>query len=355
MSKFYKMFYDTRTRLAQRMSETPRLHMGCTCVAEYETWKLTARAKLGQLLALDKMEYTSPDPQKTESIKMDGYTREKWTIATEPGVRMPFYVLLPDDLAPGEKRHAVICPHGHGSCGKEAVVGNRLFPELSAQIDKNNYDYGVQAVKRGAVAFCPDARGFGERREKIWQGDDPENMLRQSCDYIEAMAIPLGLNKTGMDIWDLMRLVDYVSALDYVDADRIGSIGLSGGALQTLYLAAMDERIRYAAISGYFYGFKQSLLDMFNCFCNYIPGLWESFDVGDIGCLIAPRPMVIETGDEDPLNGAGMLDNVYPYVEQVRSVFRMYGKEDMLYHDVFHGPHMWHGVQSIDGIDKYLK
>ena len=108
-------------------------------------------------------------------------------------------------------------------------------------------------------------------------------------------------------------------------------------------------------ISGYFYGFKEALLELHNCSCNYVPHLWEYFDIGEIGSLIAPRPLVIETGDEDPLNGRSGLNNVIPYVDQVRKVFALYGREDDIYHDIFHGPHRWNGKASMERLEKYMK
>lgn len=351
MSKYYESLPHFSAIMAK---QEPAMRMNCRTVAEYNVWKKNARNKLSTLLGLHRMTWCEPDPKLISSEKMDGYTREKWTIRTEPDVIMTFYKLIPDGIGEGEKRPAVIATHGHGSCGKEAVAGNGFFPELADSIRANNYAYGAAAVKKGAIVFCPDARGFGERREIDLQRDDAGARLASSCYYLNFMALPLGMCVAGMWVWDLMRLTDYVEAQPDVDPERIGCIGLSGGGLQVLYFTALEDRIKYAACSGYFYGFKQALLELYNCSCNYIPHMWENFDVGDIGSLIAPRPFVIETGDKDPLNGSGGLNNVIPYVEQVRSAYRLFGKEELLCHDIFSGPHMWHGTESMKGIDRYL-
>ena len=348
-------YYDIYPVLFKKLENTvPKLRMECKSLDEYKVWRANAKAKLHDLLGLDKMVYTDPCPEKLESVHLDGYTREKWIIYTEPEIIMTFYVLIPDGIEPGEKRPAVIATHGHSSCGKEAVVGNGFFPELQEHIDSVNYAYGVSAVKQGAIVFAPDARGFGERREKYWQNDTPGSRLASSCSYINSMAYPLGMCVAGMWTWDLMRLADYIETRDDILEGKIGTIGISGGGLQNLYFSTMDDRLQYTVISGYFYGFNESLLEMFNCSCNYVPHLWEYFDVGDIGSLIAPRPLVIETGTVDPLNGKSGLDNVKKYVEQVRSAYRLFGKEEDLFHDIHEGPHRWHGVQSIDFIKKYL-
>ena len=332
----------------------PAMRMDCRTAAEYMIWKQKARNKLSELLGLDRMNRCAPGPRLISSERLDGYTREKWTIRTEPDVIMPFYRLVPDGIREGEKRPAVIAAHGHGGGGKEAVAGNGYFPELARAIRNFHYDYGVSAVKKGCIVFCPDARGFGERRETDLQRDDPNARLSSSCYYLNFMALPLGQCVAGMWVWDLMRLTDYIETLPEVDPARIGCIGLSGGGLQVLYFTALEDRIAYAACSGYFYGFRQALLELYNCSCNYIPHMWENFDVGDIGSLIAPRPLVIETGDADSLNGKDGLANVLPFVDQVRSAYRLFGKEELLCHDIFSGPHMWHGTESIAGIDRYL-
>ena len=42
--------------------------------------------------------------------------------------------------------------------------------------------------------------------------------------------------------WDLMRLIDYVAARGAWSLRELGCVGFSGGGMQTLYLAALDER-----------------------------------------------------------------------------------------------------------------
>jgi hypothetical protein len=124
---------------------------------------------------------------------------------------------------------------------------------------------------------------------------------------------------------------------------------LSGGGLQTLWTAALDERIQIAVISGYFYGFKQSLLELHNnCSCNYVPHLWEHVDIGDIASLIAPRRLLIETGDQDELNGRDGLDNVFPQIKTVEKAYRLYEKLQNLKHFIGHGAHQWFGNDVIE-------
>ena len=276
------------------------------------------------------MREASLDPVITERVACSGYTRERVLIQTEPGVIMPLYVLIPDNLAPGERRPAVLAPHGHSSGGKSAVAGRRDLPAVAATIEQHNYDYGVQFVQQGLVVFCPDARGFGERREAARQ--DEANLLFGSCNLLNHMAIPLGQTVTGMWTWDLIRLVDYAQTRPEVNPARIACGGLSGGGLQTLWLAALDQRVCAAVISGYFYGYKDSLLRLNdNCSCNYVPGLWNLADMGDVAALIAPRPLFIETGDADSLNGPRGLVNVTEQLAITRRAYHLILQRRMSY------------------------
>lgn len=330
-----------------------QMGLQATCIENLQAWQGELRARLRRTLGLDTMRPAPLEPKITERIALDGYVRERVEIQTEPGIIMPLYVLLPGDLRPGERRPAMLAPHGHGSAGKYAPAGRRDIPEVAATIAQHNYDYGVQLVRQGFVVFCPDARGFGERRELANQA--AAQMLGGSCALLNHMAIPLGQTVTGMWTWDLMRLLDYVAVRPECDPDRIGCAGLSGGGLQTLWLAALDERVKCAVDSGYFYGYKDALLKLnSNCSCNYVPGLWQLVDMGDIAALIAPRPFFVETGDADGLNGERGIANTIEQVAIARRAYELYGVPDRLVQHIFAGEHRWCGEQAIPWLCKHL-
>ena len=326
-----------------------RLAFGAQTLAEWQAWREETRTTLRRLTGYDTMLPTPPNPRITGEEDLGDHVRQRVEIDTEPGVVMTLYALIPHGAEPPYP--VVIAPHGHSSGGKLAVAGVRETPALAQTIDQHNYDYGVQFVRRGFIVFCPDARGFGERQEAASQGD----LLAASCQWINNMAMPLGQTVTGMWTWDLHRLIDYVGTREDCDAARLGVAGLSGGGLQTLWASALDERVRCAVISGYMYGYKESLLDQHrNCSCNYVPHLYEYVDMGDIAALIAPRPLLVETGSRDGLNGASGLANVTSQMDIIRSAYRLLGHEDLVYHDVFDGEHRWNGVEAIPWMERHL-
>lgn len=120
-------------------------------------------------------------------------------------------------------------------------------------------------------------------------------------------------------------------------------LGFSGGGMQTLWLSALDDRVKLAAVSGYLYGFRDSLLTLNrNCSCNYVPHLWEHLDMGDIASLLAPRPFLIQSCVDDHLNGPRGMANVTEQVDIVRQAYALYKAENRLIHEICEGGHQWH-------------
>lgn len=310
---------------------------------DFLRWQGEMKTLLRDLLGLAKMEWCPLDPVKTESVPLPGgIVRERWIIRTEPDVALPFYVLLP----PGAGRHTrpFLCPPGHGGAGKASVAGLREYPAVAEKIDFYNYDYGLQLCRLGCAAICPDARGFGERREELESTKTLPGALTGDCCRLARMGEPLGIPVAGMLTWDLMRLLDYAERRGDWDGGRIGCLGFSGGGMQTLWLAALDGRVDLAVISGYLYGYKDALLTLNeNCSCNYVPHLWEHLDMGDIASLIAPRPLLVQSCRGDRLNGPRGLANVLEQVDTVRAAYRLLGAPEKLIHEICGGPHRWHG------------
>lgn len=353
-----KIYYTSKESLMKRYAHEERSGgFRAADLLEYGQWKKSIRSKLRRLTGISRMNRCSPEPQLLEEEELEGqeYRRKRFLIQTEEGVYMPFYLLEPK-ADHREKMPVMIAAHGHGSGGKLATGGCTDIPEIKAITEQQNYTYGVEFAKRGFMVFCPDARGFGERREQTQQGETPDRYLGCSCLTLSRMGEGLGLTVTGMWTWDLLRLVDYIETRQDCDSNQIGCVGLSGGGLQALWLSALDDRIKFTGVSGYFYGYLDSLLDMSqNCSCNYVPGLWNTVDMGDIGALIAPRPLFIESGLRDHLNGRRGIKNVMEQVAVTRSAYELFHADTALVHDIFDGPHRFHGTGIYDIAEIYLR
>ena len=320
-------------------------------VKEFEAWKENTRKILYDLFGMDKFEPCALHAERKDVCMMeDGIRRESYLLEVEEDVFMPFYSLFPEE---GKQRYhkdgdtvkpaCALALHGHSGGGKESVAGRREILAIADAIDKFQYDYGLKLAKSGYITICPDARGYGSRREAALQKDEESAYLNGACFQLSHMAEPLGMTVMGMLTYDLMRLVDYIEKRGEFDMTKLLCVGFSGGGMQTLMLAAMDDRIKECVISGYMYGYKDSLLTLNgNCSCNYVPHLWEHVDMGDIGALIAPRKAVVQSCKADHLNGPRGLVNALEQVAIMKKAYALFNKEECLIHDIREGGHCFH-------------
>ena len=337
-------YYTSHSSLKRRMRKNYRSFgfKGPYEMKAFSIWQDEAKEKLSSVLGLQVIERDAGRLDFNERIEdvtvtNDGIKQEHTYIDTEEDVTMPLYILHPY----GENKGTFIALAGHNGAGKESVSGIDRNPLVREKIEKYNYDYGLYLAKLGYTVICPDPRGFGERREKDEQGDEGDKYLKSSCKELSQSALALGFTLQGLLVWDIMRLIDYIETRDDITIEDLGVIGFSGGGMQALYASALDQRIRKVMISGYFYGFEDSLLDLnSNCQCNYVPSLFTLFDMGDIASLIAPRPLAIQSCLRDHLEGRRGMENVTEQLEILKKSYDLFNKP--IFHDTPEGDHAFH-------------
>ena len=331
-----------------------------TTPGDFGAWQIATRARLFDLLGFSLMDRVPIEVRELDRVRIaGGIVRTHAMLQVERDVWMPFYLLEPQTpkLDVHGRKCCYICPHGHQGAGAASVAGVTGVPAVDDAVRKFNYDYGLRLARMGYVTVCPDARGWGYRRDWKGQGDDENSFLRGTCLNQARMAEPLGLTVAGLNAWDNMRLIDYLEARGDIAMDDLGCFGFSGGGYMTLYLAALDPRVRKAFVSGYLYGVDDSLLHLNgNCSCNYVPGLWRLLDMGDIASLIAPRPLLVQSCEGDHLNGARGLANVDEQLDIVRGAYELVGHAGGLSHEVCPGGHhlgVAHLAEDIEWLDEH--
>ena len=111
----------------------------------------------------------------------------------------------------------------------------------------------------------------------------------------------LGRTLIGERVFDVDRGIDYLAQRGDVNMKSVGIMGNSGGGTTSVFSAAVLPRLSLAAPGSYFCGFKESIMSICHCTCNYVPGLYNVADMSDIMGLFAPRPVVIVNGREDDI------------------------------------------------------
>jgi dienelactone hydrolase len=295
---------------------------------ELAAWRERCRARLAEM-SVPVPQRVPLDLETTDTVAADGYSRARVVFDTEDTMSVPAYLLVPDDRSrPGP---AVLAIHGHGP-GKSQVCGleHTAMPHA---------DYGVQLVRAGFVVLAPDLRCFGERADE----NPPDHY---GCDTNLVHAVMAGWNPLAQNLWDLARCLDVLAAHPLVDPGRLGAAGVSYGGTLSLFLAATDPRVAAVVVSGYLSSWGEAHKVPWNmCGSQVLPGMLGRLEHEDLGALIAPRPMLIETGTEDILFPLAAATTA---VAHIRAVYEFDGAGDRLVHDVFEGDHQWHGAQAID-------
>jgi len=299
-----------------------------------DRWRARCRERLAEMLG--PMPVAVPPAYEVLGVEQaDGYRREKVVFDTEETMSVPAYLLVPHGrVGTGP---AVLAAHGHGPGKSEACGLERTGTP--------NADYAHQLALRGYVVLAPDLRCFGERLD--WNPED-----HYACDTNLVHAVMAGFNPLTQNLWDLARALDVLEAHPLVDPGRIGMAGLSYGGTVTLFLAAWDERVAAAVVSGYFSSWAESHKMPWNmCGSQVLPGMLGELEHVDLGALVAPRPLLIESGTADDLFPATVAA---AEVEKLRAVYASLGAADRLVHDVFEGVHEWHGVEAFPFLERWI-
>lgn len=296
---------------------------------EFLDWQQKSRSTLASLLGLEKMEACLTSLKRLDAATIPGKNgaimREHLLFFSEEDVAVPAFLLVPERA--NADTPLIICPPGHNGEGKYSVAGIRGYKMVDEKINLYHYDYGWHLAELGFTVYCPDIRGFGEMRESLEEANNPATALKGDCYWLAHMSEPIGIPVLGLLVFDLIRGITMLREMAKslpkdkrrYDPDSILTVGFSGGAMQALFLSALDQRIKGTFLSGYLYGFIDSLLRMSrNCSCNYVPHLYEHFDMGDLASLIAPRPLLVQSAREDRLNGERGIANVLEQMEIIR-------------------------------------
>jgi len=263
---------------------------------------------------------------------MPDHTRQRVVLRTLPEHHVPIWLLRPKQTGPFMP---VLALHGHGR-GRDEVAGVYENEEQRLRIRRLNYDYGLEAVRHGYIVTIPDQRGFGELSA---DGD---------CREQAKWAFHCGTSLIGLQIWDNMRVVDWLISHPDVRAGPVGCIGLSGGAGAAMWLTAMDERIGCAVASSHIADTTEGCL---GCMHNVVPGLLRIANRSDIAGLIAPRPLLVETGINDGGCPRSAIDAAF---ERLQRVWNTAGVPERLAIDRHDGGHEWSGRLAWEWLRRWL-
>ena len=285
-----------------------------------------------------------------------GLIKQRVVFDVEEGLSAVAYVFRPDSTN-GHRLPAILVCHGHSPFGKESVMGNRATPEQVRDIETANYDYGLRMAQAGFATIAIDWRGFGERddRRKPNNGGltiEPPVPGRDMCNQHYLRASVMGMTVLGMDLHDARCALDYLCQQPFVDAERIGVMGLSFGGVMATWMPLVDDRVKAADVICYSDRFADfGMRDVNFCGSQITPGLYALCDVPDLHGLIAPKPLLVEIGSYD---ACFKVESAMSCYREVEKIFAAAGVSDRLELDLFEGGHRWGGNKSLEFFRKHL-
>ncbi|OWK34480.1 hypothetical protein FRUB_10451 [Fimbriiglobus ruber] len=274
-----------------------------------------AEAVMGKLPGPEKR--CPLDPKTEEEVDCGKYVRRLITYASEPGSRVPAYLLIPKDvLAGGKKAPAILCLHG-----TDNVVGHGNVVGLG---NKTNRQYASELADRGYVAFAPNYP-----------------LLAKYQPDLKKLGWESGTLKA---VWDNMRGLDLLESLPYVDASKgFATIGHSLGGHNSVYTALFDDRLKVVVSScgldsflDYYKGDEKNWQPergwvqhrYMMKLADYKGRLVDiPFDFHELIGALAPRDVFIVAPKGD---GNFRFDSVDRIVAAARPVFQLYGHPERL-------------------------
>lgn len=270
-------------------------------IATLEAWKPKQEQLRRWWLDFLKPWTTGPAaPPKLAVVEEDqarGVVRQLVRYEVEPGLPVEAYLIKPahaQGRLPG-----VVVLH---STVKESI---RQPAGVEGAAEKA---FGLLLAQRGCVTLCP--------RNFLW----PETKRIDTASTVKQLnERHPGSKGMAKMLYDAMVAVDILAALPEVDPQRLGAIGHSLGAKESLYLAAFDQRIRVAVSSEGGIGTR---------FSNWEAPWYLGAEIRDPGfqhehhevlALVAPRPFLLLGGDS--ADG----DRSWPFIEAVLPVYKLYG------------------------------
>ena len=276
------------------------------------------RARVWGLIG-GKLGETPLNARTTGTIERATYRIEKIIFESQPEFYVTAHLYLPNSA--GKACPGILAPLGHTPDGKTYQSYQTVFQNLA---------------RKGFAVLAWDPPGQGERLQYIEQGTNRSQYgPTGEHDRFGWPALLIGSSTTQFEVWDGIRALDYLLSRPEVDQQRIGCCGHSGGGTQTMFLCALEPRIKAAVVveghtenlAGANYQPPGAYADAEQ---NLIGGLKFAIDRGDLLGAFAPKPLLIcyTPIDNGTTYSSHYVQGTEEIADELRSVYKLYGAQE---------------------------
>ena len=263
-------------------------------LAQWEERKKMLRENILRQIQLDPLPQKKPlNPIVSKTRRYKGYTVTNVALETVPGYWI--YGSLYQPLSAKGKTPALLSPHGHfGSDDNFLTDRGRFRPDMQYRC--------AMLARMGVTVFRYEMFAYGGEA---------------------ALQIPYSDHQTPfaltMQLWNSIRIADFICSLETVDQSKIGITGASGGGTQTFLLAAIDPRITFSIpavmVSAHFYG---------GCACESGWPIHQTHcglntNNAEIAAMMAPRPQLLISIGTDWSKNTPTTE--LPYLKEVYGLY----------------------------------
>lgn len=280
------------------------------------------REQLAEMLGL------RPEPPRTPleaeivgTIERDGIVVERLHYQSLPGLYVTANLYRP--AAQEGPLPAVLYVCGHSS-QQETVDGEKVSYGNKAGYQR----HGAWLARHGYVCLTIDTIQLGE-----FLGLHHGTYREGRWDWLS-----LGYTPAGVEAWNGIRGLDYLSSRPEVDPERLAVTGRSGGGAYSWFVAALDTRVRAAVPVAGITDLRNHVIDRCvagHCDCMFFVN-YHRWDYATMAALVAPRALLLANSDRDSIFP---LDGVTRVARQVQHIYQLYDAAERFGTWITPGPH----------------
>jgi len=281
----------------------PRNYAAPTTLEDWERRRVELRRQLWNSMGSFPLENRVPvNAHITGRIDHGDHVVEKILYESMPGLYVTALAYVPKHIE--GRVPAVICVNGHWPEAKATELIQRRC---------------ISLARMGVFAFCQDVIGTGERQ--AYNGSPPQwyhGFYRGATPWIVDRSL------LGYVMYECIRALDYVSTREDVDPKRIMCTGASGGGKQSMFFAALDDRLAGAVPVCYISSYHAHI-GATACVGEVPFGVLRYGNQWEILGLHAPRPLLCIGASRD--TPVFVASEMFATLEQTKQIYRLYGAE----------------------------